>query len=151
MGRTWTNRKLDTIRIGMNDPDLLPDLLKGIKLKSEQTLEIHKSKSSDDDFEDIPLINLLKCPLKKAKSDDVGEDKVIYDFGEDIISTNHSRVEENNANETKEKVNNFNSDTKRDSKKSKKKKKKKDKKKDNFEESKQSKKHRRNPSSLITT
>ena len=27
--RTWTNRKLDTIRIGMNDPDLLPDLLKG--------------------------------------------------------------------------------------------------------------------------
>ena len=121
-------------------------------------MEIHKSKSSDDDFEDIPLINLLKCPLKKAKSDDVGEDKVIYDFGEDIISTNHSRVEENNANETKEKVNNFNSDTKRDSKKSKKKKKKKDKKKDNFEESKQkcrskkkSKKHRRHSSSLITT
>ena len=91
-------------------------------------MEIHKSKSSDDDFEDIPLINLLKCPLKKAKSDDVGEDKVIYDFGEDIISIDHSRVEENNANETKEKVNNFNSDTKRDSKKSKKKKKKKDKK-----------------------
>ena len=63
-------------------------------VKSEQTLEIHDSKSSDDDLQDVPHVILLRNQDKKAKSDDEGEN---------IISVNK---EENNDNEAEEKVEN---------------------------------------------